>query len=179
MAGKSDSPVLTQTERDRPSRKLVSGGMIQHGTRLDEAAKRRGHQHRRTRTVRWQPCSNSVDGSSGYGQRPGLSRVGSAAHRLQQNRAVPREKCIEIQHMWVQEAVRSGKLTVEKNPSETNSSDLGTKHLTRERSEMFLRLVNCFYVRVLEEARNFMEESASGKNWIRVQIANLVRIGRG
>ena len=34
----------------------------------------------------------------------------------------------------------------EKIPTETNSSDLGTKHLTSERSEMLMRLVNCFYV---------------------------------
>ena len=32
------------------------------------------------------------------------------------------------------------------DPSETNSSDLGTKHLTSERSEMLMKLVNCFYV---------------------------------
>ena len=48
--------------------------------------------------------------------------------------------------MWLQEAVRSGKLTVEKIPTETNSSDLRTKHLTSERSEMLMTLVNCFYV---------------------------------
>ena len=55
-------------------------------------------------------------------------------------------KHIEIQHLWLQEAVRSGKLTVEKIPSETNSSDLGTKHPTSERSEMLMRLVKCFYL---------------------------------
>ena len=42
--------------------------------------------------------------------------------------------------------MRSGKLTVEKIPTETNSSDLRTKHLTSERSEMLMTLVNCFYV---------------------------------
>ena len=36
-------------------------------------------------------------------------------------------KHIEIQHLWLQEAVRSGKLTVEKITTETKSSDLGTK----------------------------------------------------
>ena len=38
---------------------------------VDEAAKHYSHQHRRSRTVRWQPCSNRVDGSSGVCQRPG------------------------------------------------------------------------------------------------------------
>ena len=55
-------------------------------------------------------------------------------------------KHLEIQHLWLQEAVRSGKLTVEKIPTETNPSDLGTKHRTSERSEVLLRLVNCFHV---------------------------------
>ena len=41
---------------------------------------------------------------------------------------------IEIQHLWLQEEVRNNKLTSEKIPSETNSSDLGTKYLTSERS---------------------------------------------
>ena len=34
----------------------------------------------------------------------------------------------------------------EKIPSETNSSDLGTKHLISERSEMLMKRVNCFHV---------------------------------
>ena len=41
---------------------------------------------------------------------------------------------------------------VEQIPSETNSSDLGTKHLTGERSEMLMKLVNCFYVASMYEA---------------------------
>ena len=41
-------------------------------------------------------------------------------------------KHIETQHLWLQEAVRSGMLTVGTIPTETNSSDLGTKRLTRE-----------------------------------------------
>ena len=55
-------------------------------------------------------------------------------------------KHIEIQHLWLQQAVRSGKLTVKKIPTETNSSDLGPKHLTSERYETLMGLVNCFCV---------------------------------
>ena len=43
-------------------------------------------------------------------------------------------------------AVRNNKLMVEKIPSETNSSHLGTEHLTSENSEMLMKLVNCFCV---------------------------------
>ena len=70
----------------------------------------------------------------------------SAALYIISRTGLGKAKHIEIQHLWLQEAVRSGKLTVEKIPTETNSSDLGTKHLTSERSEMLMRLVNCFYV---------------------------------
>ena len=56
-------------------------------------------------------------------------------------------KHIEIQYLWNQEAVRNNTLTVEKIRSETNSSDLCTKHLTSERSEMLMNLVNFFNVR--------------------------------
>ena len=51
-------------------------------------------------------------------------------------------KRIETQYLWLHEAVRNNKLTVEKIPSETNSSDLGAKLLTSERSEMLMNLVN-------------------------------------
>ena len=55
-------------------------------------------------------------------------------------------KHIEIQCLWLQEAARNNKQMVKKIPSETNSSDLGTKHLTSERSEMLMKLLNCFYL---------------------------------
>ena len=63
---------------DRQSRKSVSGGMILHGKHLIKAWTKR--EHRRSRTVRWQPCSKRVDGNSGVCQRPGWSRPDSAAH---------------------------------------------------------------------------------------------------
>ena len=50
--------------RHDPARETLDQG-------LDEAAKHCGYQHRRSRTVRWQPCSNRVDGSSGVCQRLG------------------------------------------------------------------------------------------------------------
>ena len=92
-----------------------------------------------------------LDGSSGVCQRRGAD---SAVHRLQcgtvhdkrEHGWVERITSRSSKNLWLQEAVRSGKLTVEKVPTETNSSHLGTKHLTSERSEMLLRLVNCFCV---------------------------------
>ena len=70
----------------------------------------------------------------------------SAALSIINRTGLRKAKHIEIQHLWLQEAVRNHKLTVEKIPSETNSSDLGTKHLTSERREMLMKHVNRFYV---------------------------------
>ena len=70
----------------------------------------------------------------------------SAALSIISRTGLGKAKDIEIQYLWLQETVRNNKLTVEKIPSETNSSDLGTKHLTSERSEMLMKLVNCFYL---------------------------------
>ena len=54
----------------------------------------------------------------------------SAALSIKSRTVLGKAKHIEIPHLWLQEAVRDNKLTVEKIPSDTNSSDLGTKHLT-------------------------------------------------
>ena len=52
----------------------------------------------------------------------------------------------EIQHSWLQEAVRN-KLLVDKVSSNANSCDMDAKHLTSERSEMVMKLVESFYMR--------------------------------
>ena len=59
---------------------------------------------------------------------------------------------IEIQHLWLQEPVHNGMLTVEKIPPRRTLRPWEQKHVTSERSEMSLRLVTWFYV----EARYFM-----------------------
>ena len=60
---------------DRQSRKSVSGSMILHGKHLIKAWTKQqsivATSTPRSRTVRWQPCSNRVDGGSGVCQRPG------------------------------------------------------------------------------------------------------------
>ena len=134
---------------DRQSRKLVSGGTILHGKHLVKA---------------WTKQQSIV--ASSTAEAAATESMGVEAFAKDQGRAVPirlhidssaalslisrtglgKAKHIEIQHLWLQEAVRSGKLTMEKIPTESNSSDLGTKHLTSERSEMLMRLVNCFCV---------------------------------
>ena len=141
---------------DRQSRKSVSGGMILRGKHLIKAW-----------TKQQSIVATSTAEAELYaGNRAATESMGVQAFAKDLGRAVPirlhvdssaalsiisrtglgKAKHIEIQHLWLQEVARSGKLTVEKIPTETNSSDLGTKHLTSKRSKMLMRLVNCFYV---------------------------------
>ena len=151
------TPLLTRIglETDSQQHRLV-WGMILHGKHLIKA---------------WTKQQSIVATSSAEselygGNRAATESMGVQAFAKDLGRAVPirlhvdssvalslmsrtglgKAKHIEIQHLWLQEAVRNNKLTVEKIPSETNSSDLGTRHLTSERSEMLMRLVNCFHL---------------------------------
>ena len=65
----------------------------------------------------------------------------SAAHRLQHGTIYNKQN-----RVGQSEAHRDSASHVGEDPNDTNSSDLGTKHLKSERSEMLLRLVNCFFV---------------------------------
>ena len=140
---------------DRQSRKSVSGGMILHGKHLIKA------WTKQQRIV----AASTAEAELYAGNRAATESMGVQAFAKDLGRVVPirlhidnaalsmisrtglgKAKHIEIQYLWLQEAVRHNKLTVEKIPLETNSSDLGTKHLTSERSEMLMKLVNCFYV---------------------------------
>ena len=141
---------------DRQSRKSVSGCMILHGKHLIKAwTKHQNIVTTSTAEAELYAVNRAATESMGVQAfAKDLGRVvtirlhidSSAALSFISRTGFGKAQHIEIQHLWLQEAVRSGKLTVEKIPTETNSSDLGTKHLTSERSEMLLRLVNCFYV---------------------------------
>ena len=87
----------------------------------------------------------------------------SAALSIVSRNCLGKAKHIEIQYLCLQEAVRNNKLTVEKIPSETNSSDLGTKHLISERSDV-------------DEARDLL---LCMRPWVHVRVTNLARTGRG
>ena len=110
-------------QENRQSRKSVSGGMEAPDQGLDEAAKHCRHQHRRSRTVRWQQCSNRVDGR--FRRLPKtwvesfrfrLHIDSSTALSITSRTGLGKAKHIEIQYLWLQEAVRNNKLMVEKIP---------------------------------------------------------------
>ena len=87
----------------------------------------------------------------------------SAALSMIGRTGLGKAKHIDIQHLWLQEVVRNNKLTVDKILSETYSFDSCTKHLTKRE------------IGDLEEARELL----CMRLWIRVQMANLARTGRG
>ena len=120
--------------------------MILHGKHLVKAWTKQQSIVARTVTVqqkrRWEFIAKDLGGAVPIRLHFDSSAALSAINRTGLGKA----KHIEIQHLWLQEAVRSGKLTVGKITTETNSSDLGTKRLTRERSEMLTRFLNCLYV---------------------------------
>ena len=134
---------------DRQSRKSVSGGMILHGKHLIKAW-----------TKQQSIVATSTAEAELYaGNSAATESMGVQAFARDLGRVVPiralsiisrtglgKAKHIEIQYLWLEEAVHNNKLMVEKITSETNSADLGAKHLTSERSEMLMKLVNCFYV---------------------------------
>ena len=55
-------------------------------------------------------------------------------------------KRIEIQHLWLQEAVRNGTWAVGGDPLRDEFTRLRHEATHEQRTEMFVRLVNCFHV---------------------------------
>ena len=66
----------------------------------------------------------------GFSEKPGLGTM----------------KHIEIKKLVIQEAVRSGLLKLEKEPTASNKADLMTKWLSPERVTYLMNLGNCFYI---------------------------------
>ena len=139
---------------DRQPRKSVSGCMILHGKHLIKAwTKQQSGVATSTAEAELHAGNRAATESMGVQAfAKDLGRVvpirlhidSRAARSIISRTGLGKARHIEIQYLWLQEAVRNNKLTVEKVPSETNSSDLGTKHLTSETSEMLMDLLNCF-----------------------------------
>ena len=146
--------------RDRQSRKSVSGCIIVHGNHLIKAW-----------TKQQSVVATSTADSELYaGNRAATESMGVEAFAKDLGRVVPirrhvdssaalsiisrtglgKAKHIEIQYLWLQEAAHNNKLTVEKIPSEKNSSDLGTKQLRSERSEMLMKFANSLMCEALD-----------------------------
>ena len=65
----------------------------------------------------------------------------SAALALTQRTGLGKAKHIEVQHLWVQEGVKSGRFTCTKWPGEENPADIGTKALGPERITYLMKIL--------------------------------------
>ena len=65
----------------------------------------------------------------------------SAALSLTQRTGLGKAKHIEVQHLWVQGAIKDGRLTCRKWPGEENPADIGTKALNPERIRYLMGLL--------------------------------------
>ena len=65
----------------------------------------------------------------------------SLAHRAGWGKA----KHIELQHLWLQEAVRGGRIKAVKVHTDLNPADLMTKHLTEDRVTSLMKILGYHY----------------------------------
>ena len=70
----------------------------------------------------------------------------SAAIGICQRQGLGKVRHLDTQTLWIQQAVRAGKVDLRKVPGESNPADLLTKHsLTQARMEMLVQLHGCRY----------------------------------
>ena len=141
---------------DRQSRKSVSGGMILHGKHLIKAwTKQQSIVATSTAEAELYAGNHAATESMGVQAfAKNLSTVvpirlhtdSSAALPTMTRKGLGKAKHIEIQYLWLQETVRNTSRWLRGSRRKQTFCDLGTKHLTSERSEMLMKLVNCFYV---------------------------------
>ena len=69
----------------------------------------------------------------------------SAALSLTQRTGLGKAKHIDVQHLWLQDLAREGRVTYKKVPGDQNPSDLMTKGLSHERICLLMRLLGFEY----------------------------------
>ena len=87
----------------------------------------------------------SLCGDLGVKAEVDLYLDSSSALALTNRSGLGRAKHVEIQHLWLQGAVKSGRLTVSKVATEENPADLGTKPLDGRRIERLMLLLGFRY----------------------------------
>ena len=159
---------------DRESRKSVSGCMILHGKHLIKAW-RKQQSIVATSTAEAELYAGNRAATESMGVQAFAKDFGrvvtirlhidsSAALSIISRTGLGKAKHIEIQHLWLQEAVRSGKLAVEKIPLRDQLFGPGNKALDERE------------IRDADEARELL---LCMRHWRRVRMTNLVRTGRG
>ena len=65
----------------------------------------------------------------------------SAAEGMMQRRGLGKLRQVEVQEVWVQDAIQRGRFAVKKIGSKYNTVDIGTKPLSRESLENCIELM--------------------------------------
>ena len=157
---------------DRQSRKSVSGSMILHGKHLIKAwTKQQSIVATSTAKAELYAGNHAATESMGVQAfAKDLVRVvtvrlhigSGAALSIIRRTGLSKAKHIEIQHLWLQEAVRSGNLTVEKIPTETKFFGPGNKALDEreirdvDEARELLLCVNKIQVRLVLELSSWI-----------------------
>ncbi len=89
----------------------------------------------------------------------------SAAVGICQRQGLGKLRHLDAKTLWVQQAVRTGRVDLRKIQGERNPADLLTKHsLTRARMEMLVELHGCRYLEGRAESAPRMRKGASSKS---------------
>ena len=88
----------------------------------------------------------------------------SAALGICSRQGLGKLRHLDTHTLWVQQAVRSGRLQLKKVPGESNPADLLTKHsIFQERAEQLVKLYDCYYRDGRAESAPAMRTGASEK----------------
>ena len=88
----------------------------------------------------------------------------SAALGICSRQGLGKLRHLDTHTLWVQQAVRSGRLQLKKVPGESNPADLLTKHsISQEKAEQLIKLYDCYYRNGRAESAPAMRTGASEK----------------
>ena len=114
----------------------------------------------------------SLVGDLGYELPCRVWTDSSAAMGIVGRQGLGKLRHIDTHSLWVQQAARSGRISVRKVRGEENPADLFTKHLcSREKVTELVRLIGCRY----EDGR---PEAAARWRWVRDDADLLLKVQR-
>ena len=141
---------------DKSTRRSVSGGALMHGQHLIRTWSKQ-QTVVAVSSAEAELYAASRAGSEGLGLQTWMGDLGwrvdvqlhmdsASALSLIKREGLGKAKHIEIQYLWLQEAIRRRRLVGVKVAGEANPSDLMTKHLCSERMRFLQNLLGHWYI---------------------------------
>ena len=141
---------------DKATRRSMSGGCIYHGNHVIKfwakgqqvvaLSSAEAELYAGTRAATEAIGAQSIMNDLGTETRVVLGMDSSAALALNQREGLGKAKHICIQELWMQDAIKQKKLTLNKVPGEHNPADLFTKGLSADRTAYLMKLLNFHYL---------------------------------